>query len=120
METALQTTVRATIGVGHQDHTPGSMQTHGLSDLIQNKPAVAIGAGRSEIIHAPSDLNVIGIGNPDALKKRAEPRIEAMVKARQNGRITNVPLPWRVEMKHFFHDRVPQRDDSLTAILPES
>jgi hypothetical protein len=43
-----------------------------------------------------------------------------MVKARQNGRITNVPLPWRVEMKHFFHDRVPQRDDSLTAILPES
>ncbi|MGC1535187.1 MAG: hypothetical protein WA795_04685, partial [Candidatus Sulfotelmatobacter sp.] len=107
IEAAFQTTVRAAIGVGHQDHTPRSVQTHGLTDLIQNKPAVAIGAGRSEIIHAPSDLNVIGIDHPDALKKHAKPRIEAMVKARQNGRITNVPLAWRVEMKKLFHDGVP-------------
>jgi len=45
MEAALQTAVRAAIGVGHQDHTPGFMQTHGFTDLIQNKLAVAIGTG---------------------------------------------------------------------------
>jgi len=80
------------------------MQTHGFTDLIQNKLAVAIGTGGSEVIHASSDLNVIGIHNTDALKKHAEPWIEAMVKTRQNGRITNVPLTRRVEVKNPFQD----------------
>jgi len=47
---------------------------------------------------------VIGIHNTDALKKHAEPWIEAMVKTRQNGRITNVPLTRRVEVKNPFQD----------------
>jgi hypothetical protein len=49
---------------------------------------------------------VIGIHNADALKKHAEPWVEAMVKARQNGRIANVPLARRVEMNNLFHNGV--------------
>jgi len=102
LEAALQTTVRAAIGVGHQYHTPGSMQAHGFTDLIQNKLAGAIRTGRSEVTRASSELNVIRIYNADALKKLAEPVIEAVVKAGQNGRITNVPLARRVNVKNLF------------------
>jgi hypothetical protein len=90
-ESTFQATVRAAVGVGDEDHPLRLVQFYGLANLFKNKLAVTCHRRRSEIFGASRDPDVVRIDNPRLSQKHVNRSSEAMIEARHDRGVANVP-----------------------------
>ena len=88
--------------------------------LLQNKLAVAPGVGRSEVLHASGDLNVIGILDSSALQELAKTQVEAVVEAGKHSSVGCVPLSLSLEVKDFLQNIPPELIRCLCSLFTRS
>jgi hypothetical protein len=68
-ERAGQSSIGAAIGVHHKYYAPGSVQPHGLANLIQHELTIALMLRRGQTLRSSRHLDRIGIDHADAFEK---------------------------------------------------
>jgi hypothetical protein len=102
---ARKASIGAAIGMYHQNHPSGPMQSHRLTDLFQHKLAVRLLLRGSQTLGAAGNLNGVGIDHTDALEELPESQLKSVIEAPEDGRVAMVLVARSVEVKQLSHDK---------------
>ena len=102
VEASRQATIRAAIGMHHQDHHLRPMQTNGLADLLQHKLPVGLQIGRGKAFRAARDLDRIVIRYSAPLQELTEAELKTIVETPYDRCIALILLARCIEMEYLF------------------
>jgi len=99
-----QSAAGAAIGMAHEKHSPDVMQQDGHPELLQNEVPLTIIAGRSQGLGAAGDNDHVRPQNAAPLQEFVDSLADALVEAREHGRVGDIRVGGGVEVEDLIHN----------------
>src|SRR5215471_6012782 len=98
-----QTTIGSTVRVEHQDGFPGSVQSNGLANLIENKRAVAFMLRRCKGLCSARDADRVPLVDANSFEKFTEGGFKPAIKTPHYSSVSHIVFARRGKIKNSAH-----------------